>query len=109
MDSREFFRRARAKAATIQEPFVVVVSKETGDGGVAGVMNYVSREIAARQIVKDQAELATTEQALAFFEEDKRIREEFEAEKWRNRLQVAVIRDEDAAKLNPPAARKSEK
>lgn len=101
MDSREFFRRTRLKAASIGEPFVVVVSKETGDGGVAGVTNYVSREIAAQLIVKDYAELASTEQAAAYFAEDKRIREEFEAEKWRNRLQVAVIR-EDAAKLVPP-------
>lgn len=103
MDSREFFRRARSKAATIAEPFVVVVSKETGDGGVAGVMTYASRDIAARLVVKDYAELATKEQSEAYFAQDKRVREEFEAEKWRNRVQVAVIRDEEVAKLTPQA------
>jgi len=106
MDSREFFRRARALAQTIQEPHVVVVSKATGDGGKAGVMSYVARDVAARQVLKDQAELATDEQALAYFEEDKRLREEFEADKWRNRLQLAVVRDSDFAKAGPVAGPK---
>lgn len=93
MDSREFFRRVRSTAATIEEPFVVISSLETTDGGRPGVLSYVSREAAARLLVRGFAELATKEQTEAYFTEDRQRRKEFEAAQWRNRIHVAVVRD----------------
>jgi len=90
MESREFFRRARKLAAEIGKPFVVVSSKETSDGGRAGVLTYVSAQTAARLIVKDLAELATPQQTAAYFEADQQRRTLFEAEQMRHRIHVAL-------------------
>jgi hypothetical protein len=90
MESREFFRRARKLAAEIGQPFVVVSSKETTDGGREGVLSQVSRETAARLILKDLAVLATAEQTAEYFAADERTRASFEAEQLRNRIHVAL-------------------
>lgn len=108
MDPREFFRRVRMTQVTIDEPFVVVVSSETTDGGREGVLSFVSRETAARLMVKGFATLATPEQTEAYFAEDRHRRQDFEAAQWRNRIHVAVVRDTPGGDVPvaalPPAA-----
>lgn len=90
MESREFFRRARKLAAEIAEPFVVVASKETTDGGRAGVLSLVAKDIAARLILRDRARLATDDEALQYYEVDEQRRRAFEAEQMRHRIHVAL-------------------
>ena len=103
MDPKEFYRRVRQTASTIEEPYVVVCSQETTDGGQAGVLSYVNRETAARLLVRGFAVLATPEQSETYFAEDRQRRQSFEAAQWRNRIHVAVVRD-GADGLVPPAA-----
>lgn len=43
--------------ATIEEPYVTVVSRKTADGGRRGVKAVVSRAVAAKLVVDGKADL----------------------------------------------------
>jgi hypothetical protein len=58
MDLRAYYQNMRKIEAGITEPVVVIVSRETPDGGKAGVKNEVTRAVAARMIAEGRAELA---------------------------------------------------
>lgn len=90
MESREYFRRMRKLAAEIGQPFVVVSSKETEDGGREGVLSYVSKETAAQLILKDLAVLASEEKTAEYFATDQRRRAIYEAEQTRHKIHVAL-------------------
>ncbi len=47
MDLRVYYQKIRKFEAEIPEPFVVLVSRETPDGGKAGVKTDVPRSLAA--------------------------------------------------------------
>jgi hypothetical protein len=66
MDLREYYRKIRAIETDIRDDSVVIVSRETPDGGRPGVATDVPRSVAARLIADEKAELATPEQAAAF-------------------------------------------
>jgi hypothetical protein len=66
MDVRVYYQKIRKIEAELPEPYVVVVSRETGDGGKPGVRTEVPRSLAAKLIVEDQATLATAEEAAQF-------------------------------------------
>lgn len=81
MDLRVYYQKIRKLEAEIPEPFVVLVSRETADGGKAGVKTDVSRRLAARLIVEDRAEMASPEETARFRAEvhrDWKAAEEFE-------------------------------
>ena len=66
MDLREYFQKIRKLEAEIEEPFVVVVSRTTPDGGKAGVLTDVPRVLAAKMIADEKADLASAEDAAKF-------------------------------------------
>ncbi|HEY7338466.1 MAG TPA: hypothetical protein VH639_26505 [Bryobacteraceae bacterium] len=66
MDLKVYYRKIREIEAGIAEPFVVVVSKATEEGGKAGVKSEVPRRIAAKMIAEETAGLATPEEAAEF-------------------------------------------
>ena len=66
MDVRAYYQKIRKVEAELAERFVVVVSRETPDGGKPGVLTEVSRGLAAKLIVEDQAALASPEEAAEF-------------------------------------------
>lgn len=76
MDLRAYFRKIRNLEEEIAEPYVVVVSRETADGGKPGVKTEVPRGLAARLIVEDQATLASAEETAEFKAEMERRRAE---------------------------------
>jgi hypothetical protein len=78
MDVRAYFQKLRKIEAGIPEPYVVVVSRETPDGGKPGVKTDVPRSLAAKLIVEDQAVLATAEETGEFRAEMERRRHEAE-------------------------------
>jgi hypothetical protein len=69
MDLRMYYQKIRDTQATIAEPFPVVESCETPDGGPAGRLSEVTPALAARMIVEGAARLATEADAAAFREE----------------------------------------
>lgn len=66
MDLRAYYQKIRKLESEIHEPLVVIVSRETPDGGKPGVKGEVPRGVAARMIVEEKAELATPEEAAKF-------------------------------------------
>ena len=62
MDLKVYYKKIRETASTIPEEFAVVVSKESPDGGKAGVMSEVTRQQAAKLLVEGRVRLATKEE-----------------------------------------------
>jgi hypothetical protein len=69
MDLRVYYQKLRKIEAEITEPFVVLVSRETPDGGKPGVKTDVPRIVAARMITEERADLASPEESATFREE----------------------------------------
>lgn len=76
MDLRAYYQKIRKVEAEISEPYVVLVSRETPEGGKPGVKTDVPRSLAAKLIVEDQATLASPEETAQFREETERRRME---------------------------------
>jgi hypothetical protein len=85
MDLRVYFQKIRKVEADITGPFTVVISRETPDGGKAGVKTDVPRILAAKMIVEERAVLASPEETAEFRADVER--------KWR-----------EAEEMDPPAA-----
>ena len=68
MDLKAYYRKIREVEESISEAYVVVVSRETPDGGKAGVANEVTRRMAATLLVEGRVGLATSEQTREFRE-----------------------------------------
>ena len=66
MDLRAYYQKIRRIEAGITEASVVVVSRETSDGGRAGVRTDVPRAVAARLIADEKADLASEEDTAKF-------------------------------------------
>ncbi|HLH41379.1 MAG TPA: hypothetical protein VKV74_00235 [Bryobacteraceae bacterium] len=66
MDLKVYYQKIREIEASIAEPFVVVVSRATEDGGKAGVRSEVARRLAAKLIAEETARLASEEEAAQF-------------------------------------------
>jgi hypothetical protein len=66
MDLKLYYQKIRDMESKITEPFPVVVSHETADGGKPGGLTEVTPGIAARMLVEGAARLATAEEAMAF-------------------------------------------
>ena len=87
MHLRQFYKKIRDVEVTIDEPFPLMCSFPTADGGRGGVISEVNRYEAARLIVEGRATLATSEQRdgyLAEQAETKRVTDEFEAARRRH-------------------------
>lgn len=66
MDLRAYYQKIRQVEAEMADAAVVIVSRETVDGGRGGMKTEVTRAVAARLIVEEKADLATPEEAEAF-------------------------------------------
>ncbi len=108
MDLREYYREIREIQRSFTEPFVVIVSEKTRDGGRAGVLSEVKAESAATLIQEKKARAATAEQAAEF---RSAMREAFEgAMKQRGpHVQVMVLAEQELENFKAERNRKSEK
>ncbi len=66
MDLRAYYQKIRKIEAEIPEQYVVMVSRETPDGGKPGMKTDVPRSLAAKLIVEEQARLASPEETAEF-------------------------------------------
>jgi hypothetical protein len=66
MDLRVYYEKLRKIESEIKDPFPVVVSRETTDGGKAGLKTQAPRSIAARLIADGKVDLASAEEAAQF-------------------------------------------
>ena len=101
MDLRHYFRKIREIEATIPEPHAFVCSLETSDGGKAGVVTEVGRELAAKMIAEGRATLATETESEQFLQEQAAARAAAQKAEMARRLQVTIVSDADGVR---PAA-----
>ncbi|MFL6465529.1 MAG: hypothetical protein ACJ73N_14105 [Bryobacteraceae bacterium] len=95
MDVKQYFRKMREIEVSLTEPYPVVVSLETSDGGKAGAVCEVPRSVAAKMILERRATLASIEQKELFFQQQETARKAAEKAELARRVQVAIIADPD--------------
>ena len=91
---KAFYQKLRKIETEIVEPFVIIASKETPDGGRAGVLTEVGRRIAARMIAEGVASLAEEAEARLYREGIEAARREAEQQAAASKLQVTVVAGE---------------
>jgi hypothetical protein len=105
MDLRAFYQKLRKIEQGIAEPFVVVISCETSEGGRAGRVTEVERAVAARLILESRARLATKEEAEDFIKGIEAEKQAAEQAAMANKLHVNVISESEiraiATKMRP--------
>jgi hypothetical protein len=94
MDIRMYFQKVREIERNIQDPYVVVVSLETPEGGKPGRMTEVSRDSAAHLIADGKVRLATTDESAAFHDEAKNALIVIEEAKMAGKIQLTVVSEQ---------------
>jgi hypothetical protein len=79
----------------LTEPYPVVISLETSDGGKPGMVCEVPRSVAAKMILEGRATLASVEQKELFLQQQETAKKTAEKAELARRLQVAIIADPD--------------
>ncbi len=93
MDLKQYFRKLRETESGLADPYPIVISLETADGGKGDVISEVSRAVAAKLIVENRAVLATEEQRASYFQDQDLAKKAAEKVELARRVQVAIIAD----------------
>lgn len=101
MDIRVYFQKMREIERNIIEPFVVVVSLETPEGGKAGCMTEVSRASAARMIVDQKGRLADESERAAYYKGAQEALAAAEEERLAGKIQLTVVTDHHSRQAKP--------
>jgi len=91
MDLKIYYQKIREKRASIAEPFPVVASHETADGGKTGVLTEVTPELAAKLIVDGVAQMATPEDAAQFRRSQAEAKKAADEARAASQVQVTVM------------------
>src|SRR5947207_6351446 len=98
MDLKTYYRKLRDLEATLPDE-VVVISKETPEGGRAGHITEAPRHVAARLIVEGAAEQASAADAEQFREQVRENQVEERRRRAAASIQVNVITEDQARAL----------
>ena len=99
MDLRTYYKNLREIEATITEPFPVIASLATPDGGREGTLTETPRSVAARMLADGQARLATEEEAQAFRAAHAEARRKAEQEAAAAKVHITVLSQADFGRL----------
>src|SRR4051812_45227787 len=91
MDIRAYFQKLREAQSAIPSECVVMVSTDTPDGGKAGRMVEVGREVAAHMVVDGRGRLATDAEARAFRADMTELIYKAKAEQNAGKVQLTVM------------------
>jgi hypothetical protein len=92
---KQYFRKIRETEAGIGETYPIIVSLDTPDGGKAGTVSEVSRQIAAKMIVEGRAVLASEEEKELYRQHQAAARKAHERADISRRIQVAIVSEPD--------------
>lgn len=95
MDVKQYYRKLREVEANLSDPYVLVKSLETPDGGRAGVLSEVTRQIAAKMIVEGRAVTADEEDRKTYLAQQGAAKKAAQKAELARRVQVAIITDPD--------------
>jgi hypothetical protein len=94
MDVKAYFKKLHELEARIAAEHVIVVSRETADGGRAGVMSEVPKRVACQLALEGRAEFASPEQVEDYRLEQELKRDEYQRALTASRVQVQVVPSE---------------
>ena len=106
MDIRGYYRKIKSAIEGFAESFVVVVSHETPDGGKAGVMTEVARELAAKLLVEGKARVATKQESEKYYSEQRTAHEKAKAEQASSQRAYTILADQSIEALRSVLKRK---
>lgn len=93
MDLRSYFRKIREVESTIADVHTFVSSLETPDGGRAGQITEVTRDMAAKMIIEGRAVLATKSERDDFLKKQAATRAAAQRADLAQKLQVTIVSD----------------
>ena len=99
MDLRAYYRNLRELEGSIEEPFPVLASVATADGGREGTMTETPRWLAARMVSQGQARLATDAEAEDFRAKLADARRKAESEAAAAKVHLTFLTAEDLGRL----------
>ena len=99
MDLRQYYQKIREKEAAFKDPYPVLVSRETGDGGKVGVLTEVTCQIAARMVVDGTAQEASEEQAREFRKQQAEVLRLAQEAAEAAKVQVTVVTTEEFKRI----------
>ena len=100
MNLRAYYQNIREVERTLVEPFAVLVSHATPDGGKDGVLIEVPAQLAAKMIADGRAHLANPDEAKAFRHKTAEAKRVVDEEAMVNKMQITVV---PTAELRKPA------
>lgn len=95
MDVKQYYRKIREVEASLNESYPLVISLETSDGGKAGLVCEVSRELAAKMIAEGRSVLASEKEKELYRQQQATTKRAAEKAELARRVQVAIITDSD--------------
>ncbi len=91
MDLKVYYKRVREIEQTISDPFVLIVSEATDDGGKEGVRSEVSRNLAAKMIMDRRARLANNDEIKEYYDGLAQAKKAADQLAAVNRMRVTVV------------------
>lgn len=101
MDIRMYFQKVREIEADIADPYVVVVSLQTPEGGKAGCTTEVSRAAAARLIVDGKVRIASADEQAAYYRSAREALQAAQEERMAGKIQLTVVSDQGSRSSKP--------
>lgn len=98
MNLKAYYQKIRELESNLVEPFVVVVSHATPDGGKEGILTEVSKELAAKLIADGRAQPASDDEMRDFREKKAEAKRVVDAETAASRMQVTLVPTTDLIK-----------
>jgi hypothetical protein len=95
MDLKQYFKKIKDTELSIDEPYLLIVSLETPDGGKPGAVVEVSRQEAAKAMVEGRAVRASEEQKEVYYKQEAERKKSAEKAELSRRLQIAIISDSE--------------
>ena len=96
MDLKVYYKRVREIEQTMSDPFVLIVSEATDDGGKEGVRSEVSRNLAAKMIMDRRARLANNDEIKEYYDGLAQAKKAADRQAAVNRMRVTVVPVEPA-------------
>lgn len=101
MNLKQYYAHIREIEETLGEPFVVLVSLETPDGGKPGVRTEVPRHLAARFVAESRSRVASEDEAREFRQQQLAAKKEADRLETAGRIQFAVVPEGELTGLRP--------
>ena len=104
MNLKAYYQRIREVEHMLTEPFAILISQATPDGGKGGVPTEVPSSLAAKMIADGRARLADSEEARMFRQQLLEAKRAADDEATAGKVQVTIVPSPELKR--PPKAPK---